>query len=35
MKRTFLLIAMCIMTFISVGQTTTFTPGWYIVEKGV
>jgi hypothetical protein len=34
MKRTFLLIAMCIMTFISVGQTTTFTPGWYIVEKG-
>jgi hypothetical protein len=34
MKKMFLLITALLLTIFSFGQSTTFTAGWYIVEKG-
>ena len=34
MRKTFLLTAALLLTIFSFGQTATFIPGWYIVEKG-
>jgi hypothetical protein len=33
MRKTFLLTTALLLTIYSFGQTTTFTAGWYIVEK--
>ena len=34
MKKVFFIALMTLMTGITFGQTTSFTPGWYIIEKG-
>lgn len=34
MRKTFLLTTALLFAIFSFGQTTTFTAGWYIVEKG-